>query len=342
MKTQIEIGNFSDVGKVRQTNEDYYGSYNGSFGKLVIVCDGMGGHKGGAMASRLAVDTIKESFESLQNSSDPKNELRSALQKADLKLKETSASNEELKEMGSTAVIFLLKNDQAFIAHIGDSRIYMIRNNKIHQLTKDHSLVQKMIDGNIITAEAAREHPKKNVITRALGADGSSESEVAEPFQVFKNDKFVLCTDGLTGCVDENEIMEVVSKNSVHASCCRLVGIANERGGKDNITVQVVNVIKGKSLPKQITVIPDFLKNKKIRVYSAVVLFITVLIIFLRTVNPFNIMNLSKPKAVKSIIVPVKEDKKHEGKVIKETNAPLPEAGVTDKKNGRSQEKKHK
>ncbi len=285
MKIKLEIGNLSDVGRKRTANEDYFGFYQGVFGSLIIVCDGMGGNKGGALASRLAVETIKAHFEKLPTAFDEKAELKLALTKADNLLKERACESDELKEMGSTAVVLLIKENLAFTAHIGDSRIYMIRNNQIHQLTKDHSLVQQMVDANIISEEAAKEHPKRNVITRSLGADGSSEPEIAEPFSIFKKDMFVLCTDGLTGYIDENKIFEVVSNNTVQASCAKLIDMANERGGKDNITVQIVSVVKGKSIP-----MPNPLKNKTVQLVLSGLLFTLVLAWAIVTFKPYSFL----------------------------------------------------
>lgn len=276
MKTKLEIGNLSDVGKKRAVNEDYFGSYKGKYGTLIIVCDGMGGNKGGAIASRLAVETIKEHFEKLPAVFDAKHELRSSLLAADFALKTKSNESPDLKEMGSTAVILLIKDDMAFTAHIGDSRIYLVRKKEIHKITKDHSLVQQMIDANIITEEAAEEHPNKNVITRSLGADGSSEPEIAEPFSVFKNDIFILCTDGLTTYLNNNELLQITLSSSPQDSCGKLIHIANERGGKDNITVQVVFIKNGKHFP-----VSGFFNKKAIRLLSV---FILALLIFISIV----------------------------------------------------------
>lgn len=250
MNTKIEVGNLSDIGKKRTANEDYFGRYSGIYGDLIIVCDGMGGNKGGFRASRLAVEAIKEEFEKIKGVNfDPKTVLREALEQADKKMKKESAENPDLKEMGSTAVVLLIKGDEAYTAHIGDSRIYMIRDGNIHQLTKDHSLVQQMVDGGIISAEKAKDHPNKNVIVRSLGADGSSEPEIAEPFRIFKGDYFILCTDGLTAYLEDYEIKQVITTNNLQEACKILIDTANERGGKDNITVQIVHVVKGKRLP---------------------------------------------------------------------------------------------
>jgi protein phosphatase len=255
-KSRIVLANKSDVGKVRQANEDYFGYFSGSWGELIVVSDGMGGNKGGYTASRVAIATIKNHFESLPEQFDEKEELRAALVAADVELKRQSQESEELREMGATAVILLLRNDEAFTAHIGDSRIYLIREQRIYQLTRDHSLVQQLVDAKIITPEAAKVHPKRNVISRSLGADGNSEPEVDEPFTLFKDDRFILCTDGLTTYVDGEELKDEVLQHSVFEACDRLVNLANERGGKDNITVQVVQVIKGKRQPIKLKLSP--------------------------------------------------------------------------------------
>jgi protein phosphatase len=252
MKTHIGIGNDSSVGIVRTENEDYYGAYCGSYGNLIIVCDGMGGHRGGATASRTAVEEIKTHFDNVGGEYDGKLELRNALMRADAVIKEKALQNVELRGMGSTAALLLVKNDQAFYAHVGDSRIYLIRRGQIHQLTKDHSLVQQLVDSKIITEEAARDHPKKNVLVRSLGSGNKNEPDVAEPVQIFKNDRFVLCTDGLTNHVTDEEIKEISQENQAHNACKRLIQLANERGGSDNITIQIVDVVKGKKIPAKI------------------------------------------------------------------------------------------
>lgn len=248
-KSKLQIGNLSDVGRKRTVNEDYYGSFSGKFGNLIIVCDGMGGHKGGATASRLAVETIKLHFEQLNEKFNPKEELKKALDKSNENILQKAAESEELKEMGSTAVVLLIKDNFAYYAHIGDSRIYLIRKNKIYQLTKDHSLVQQLIDSGIIDEEAAKNHPQKNVITRSLGAEGKNQPEIAEPISIFKNDIFILCTDGLTAYLSDEELQKIASENDVQNACKTMIDLANERGGKDNITVQIIKVVKGKNPP---------------------------------------------------------------------------------------------
>lgn len=242
MSFNFEIGNHSDVGRVREVNEDYFGTFRGSFGELLIVCDGMGGHRGGETASRLAVDTIKNHFENLSADCDIKHELLNALSAANNKIVETAKQDCSLEGMGSTAVIALFKDDLAYFANLGDSRIYLVRDEEIKQLTTDHSLVQQMIDSDVLTPEEAESHPKKNVITKSLGREGAIEPDIPEPIELLKNDKFILCTDGLTNYVKDEKILNVAANNPVQQAAGKLVDLANENGGSDNITVQIAEV----------------------------------------------------------------------------------------------------
>lgn len=277
MQIKLEIGNSSDVGKVRTINEDYYGAFSGEFGELIIVCDGMGGHEGGEIASRTAVNKVKEHFEKFNSVYNVKEEIEKAIREADQSIKEKAKENKELNEMGSTLVLLLIKDKKAITAHLGDSRIYLIRNDQIYQVTKDHSLVQEMIDSKMISEQTAKSHPKKNVITRSLGASGSSEPDIDEPIAIFKGDTFILCTDGLTEYLDDNELLKEVSENSPLDACGKLIKLANDRGGKDNITVQIVEVIKGKRLPKNTTL------TKKILLLVISIILLLIIAFFIKT-----------------------------------------------------------
>lgn len=242
MNFKFEIGNHSDVGRVREVNEDYFGSFRGIFGELLIVCDGIGGHQGGETASRLAVESIKNHFESLSADYDVQKELYNALTAANNRLVKTAQEDPSLTGMGSTTVIVLFKDELAYTANLGDSRIYLIRDDKIKQLTTDHSLVQQMIDSEMITPEEAKNHPKKNVITKSLGREGTIEPDIPEPIKVIKNDRFILCSDGLTNYAKNEEILAITSTNPVQQAAGKLIDLANEKGGSDNITVQIVEV----------------------------------------------------------------------------------------------------
>lgn len=294
-KTELKIGNLSDVGKKRTVNEDYYGSFTGKFGNLIIVCDGMGGHKGGSTASRLAVETIKIHFENLSKNFNPSEEIKNALSKANNNIIQKALESEELKEMGSTAVVLLIKDNFAYYAHIGDSRIYLIRENKIHQLTKDHSLVQQLVDSGIIDQKAAENHPQKNVITRSLGAEGKNQPDIAEAIAIFKNDIFILCTDGLTAYLSDEELQKIATENDIQKACKIMIDLANQRGGKDNITVQIVKVVKGKNPSINIK---KLVNNLFVPIVSAFGLILIVALTFL-----FDIPNLLfKPSEQKEIV----------------------------------------
>ncbi len=239
MELKLNIGNYSDAGKVRKINEDYFGSYSGSFGKLILVCDGMGGHKGGEIASRLAVETISNYFKKLSSSYNISEEINKSLVAANTSIILKAAEDPELTDMGSTVVLVLIKNGLAYYTSLGDSRIYKIRDGAIQQITKDNSLVQQMVDSNIITEDEAKDHPKKNVITKALGTNEELEPEIYEPIELQVSDKLILCSDGLTAHVDEEEIFELSENNPPQEAAQKLVELANERGGTDNITFQM-------------------------------------------------------------------------------------------------------
>ena len=251
MELQLKIGNYSDVGKVRKINEDYFGSYSGSFGNLLLVCDGMGGHKGGEIASRLAVETISNYFKKLNDSYNISEEINKSIEVANTSIILKAEEDTELTDMGSTVVLVLIKNGLAYYTSLGDSRIYKIRDGAILQITKDNSLVQQMVDSNIITEDEAKVHPKKNVITKALGTNEELEPEIYEPFKLQINDKLILCSDGLTAHVDEEEIFELSENNPPQQAAQKLVELANEKGGTDNITVQIVAVSVKENIVKQ-------------------------------------------------------------------------------------------
>ena len=251
MELQLNIGNYSDVGKAREINEDYFGSFSGNFGNLLLVCDGMGGHKGGEIASRLAVETISNYFEKLNDRYNISEVINKSLEAANTSIILKAKEETELTDMGSTVVLVLVKNELAFYTSLGDSRIYKIRDGMIRQITKDNSLVQQMVDSNIITEDEAKIHPKKNVITKALGTNDELEPEIYEPLKLQVNDKLILCSDGLTAHVDEEEIFQLSENNPPQEAARKLVELANERGGTDNITVQIVVVDVKENIPKQ-------------------------------------------------------------------------------------------
>ncbi len=239
-KTRFIYGDMSDIGKVRDENQDSYGIYSGAFGDLLLICDGMGGYKGGALASRMAVEIISEHFKSLGAQYDARYEIKQAAMQAQKEIKKYQAENPDTNKMGTTLVLLLFHEGSFWFAHIGDSRLYLKRDGKTSQLTNDHSMVQEMVDDGLITAEQAKDHPKRNTLSRALGKDKCTP-DISGPHQLNAGDVFMLCSDGLYKYFVLEEISEYMDKEPQDA-CEIFVALANQRGGRDNITVQVVKV----------------------------------------------------------------------------------------------------
>lgn len=229
-----------DKGIIRHSNQDAYIagelSPTVSFG---IVCDGMGGANAGNIASEIAVKTVSEylynSYRDNMTIDDIDKVVKNAISSANLQIFDRASKNESLKGMGTTIVVAVVKDNEAVIAHVGDSRIYLIID-QLNQLTKDHSIVQSLIESGKISPEDAKLHPRKNVITRALGVE--SEVIVDNDFiNLNKNETLLLCTDGLTNFVSEDEILKTFNENDISIVCDKLVELANLGGGGDNITV---------------------------------------------------------------------------------------------------------
>ncbi|MCX6159186.1 MAG: Stp1/IreP family PP2C-type Ser/Thr phosphatase [Ignavibacteriae bacterium] len=248
----IDIGNGTDVGKVRQKNEDYLESFESPFGYVFVVCDGMGGHTAGEVASRLAVATIKENIlNNPQGVTNTKQIIIDSVNLANHRIIEKWTDEPELKGMGTTAVVLIVKTNIAYYAHVGDSRMYMIRNSKIYQMTRDHSFVQTLVDGGLISYEEAEHHPRKNEIMQALGITSEIKVDVNNiGLNLYKNDTFIMCSDGLSGLITDEDIQRIVNTNDPQEASLKLLATANNNGGFDNITVQVVKVVKGISIPK--------------------------------------------------------------------------------------------
>lgn len=243
---KIVVGNATDVGKVRRYNEDYMAHFGTAYGYCVIVCDGMGGHTAGDVASRAAVDAIRHYLQDGRiTKTDTANALLNAIEFANFRLREMVAEKPELAGMGTTCVIALIKNADLYVAHAGDSRLYFIRNNGIEQISRDHSTVQDLIDAGLLTEEEALQSEKRNQITKAIGIfEKVGASVTAEPIQLLYDDKILLCSDGLTAHASEKEISEIINSNEdVQLTATNLVEKANEGGGTDNITVQLIQYI---------------------------------------------------------------------------------------------------
>ena len=235
----------TDVGMVRQMNQDaYYISEENDNYKLCILADGMGGYTGGEIASRLAcvsaADYIKKNFE--DGKPYTKEELMQiisdAMQQANAIVYEKSREEKELEQMGTTLEICLIYNNRVFIGHIGDSRIYRIRQGIMRKITVDHSYVQKLVKDGTITKEEAIHHPKKNMLTKALGRVETVEPDVYTKTFI-KDDIILMCSDGLTNMIREENIYEIIKQDKENA-IENLVKQANDNGGLDNITVVII------------------------------------------------------------------------------------------------------
>lgn len=248
---KIEVSSLTDIGKIRPNNEDAVGHFEpknakeqGSKGWLFIVADGMGGHRGGEIASKIAVDATQASYQADLNE-DRAAALRAAVDHANRLILNESLSDEALMGMGTTCTAMVVHEGCAYFVHVGDSRAYVLRDGELVQLTQDHSLVGEMVRSGILSDEDARNHPKRNVITRSLGIHGIINLDTPfSPFELKKDDVFLLCTDGLTSLVNDDEISGSLSENKPDDACRKLVDAANQKGGKDNITVVVVKIGK--------------------------------------------------------------------------------------------------
>jgi protein phosphatase len=210
-------------------------------GRLVVVADGMGGHSAGEVASRMAVDLISRMY--YESPGDPGSALMTSFIQANREIHQSSTEVQARKGMGTTCTALVLRNGTALTAHVGDSRLYLIRGGQIYLMTEDHSAVMGLVKRGLLTLEEARHHPDKNVILRALGSHRNVDvSTWDEPFPIREGDRFLLCSDGLYDLVEDSEIMGAVLEGDVSTACEGLITLAKERGGYDNITVAVVGV----------------------------------------------------------------------------------------------------
>ena len=234
----------SDIGKAREINQDYYYiSEENEEPRLYILADGMGGYKGGEIASKLATESAKKYIQSnfcniIKEKEEILKLIESAVEYANMVVYEKSKEDANLEGMGTTLEICLIYNNKAYIGHVGDSRIYRIRKNIIRKLTKDHSYVQKLVEDKKITRDEAKTHPKKNMLIKALGCTPYVEPDIrARNFE--KGDIFIICSDGLTNMVEEKRIYELINED-FNSAADKLINEANQAGGYDNITVIII------------------------------------------------------------------------------------------------------
>lgn len=234
----------SDIGRVRPTNQDNFDYGTTAAGVTwAVVCDGMGGTNGGDIASSVAVESIKDSmnsdFSEAISHDDVERLLKKAIDKANFEIFNKAQKEPELRGMGTTVVLLAIVEDKIHIAYVGDSRAYMVRSGEIEQLTVDHSMVQQLIDDGEITDEEAKDHPQKNIITRALGISRVVKIDYLA-MEKLPGDLLLACTDGLTNYLDQNDLLTCVRDNAGEALINEMIAIANERGGNDNITAVVL------------------------------------------------------------------------------------------------------
>lgn len=231
----------TDAGVVREMNQDYYFSSDtavGNLPNLFIVADGMGGHKAGDYASRYTIERVVASV-SRNTGEEPIAIMKEAINKANELLVAESREDESKSGMGTTLVIGTIIGNKLFVANIGDSRLYVVGQN-MRQITIDHSLVDEMVRLGEINADEARVHPDKNIITRAVGTSDHVEADFFE-VEITADDTILLCTDGLTNMVRDDEILDIIKKyDNAQAATMQLVKEANANGGRDNITVMII------------------------------------------------------------------------------------------------------
>ena len=238
----------TDVGVMRENNEDAISLPSENDGiKLFILADGMGGAKAGEKASQLAIETIRDyvrlNFIKIERTKEEIEEvIRKAMVEANKKVYELSQEYKEYSGMGTTVVVALIYRGRLYIGHIGDSRVYRLRQSVLRQLTKDHSYVQELLRQGTITIEEAKNHPQKNILLKALGCDRDIMPDVIIKGFV-KGDVILLCSDGLTNMVEDKRIYEIIMKNTsdLKVACKMLVDTANENGGKDNVSAIIIS-----------------------------------------------------------------------------------------------------
>jgi protein phosphatase len=275
VRLKIDFAQASDPGRDpnKQVNEDSCGYAETRFGHLAVLCDGMGGHYGGKEASRTAITTIFEMFEQMPLSVPPGQALKNAIEEAGRRVYLLGGPPDNRTRPGSTVVAMLLHDRGLDVAHVGDSRAYIIRSNQIYPLTRDHSMVQGMIDAGMLTEESAMGHPDSNKITRALGMRPDVDVEVRpESMEVFAGDVLLQSSDGLTDLALGRDILggarQALASGGVEHACHMLVKMANDRGGHDNITVQMLRVLEVGS--KATNTIPERPANPPTAPMSAV------------------------------------------------------------------------
>jgi PPM family protein phosphatase len=245
----IEAASLTDVGCHRENNEDncaYWEPQDDAafqrVGRLAVVADGMGGAEGGQYASKIAIEAVCEIYSSSPEP-DPQQRILASFHEANDRVQREAHAKPMLRGMGTTLTACAIVGKNLYFAHIGDSRLFLVRDGEARQLSRDHSLVARLIESGTIRPEEAETHPQKHVLTAAIGVAEDLQPDMpSAPVELRSSDVLILCTDGLWGQITSAEIAEMVSKSTPKDACQSLVQLAKERGGPDNITVQVLRV----------------------------------------------------------------------------------------------------
>jgi serine/threonine protein phosphatase PrpC len=249
VRTDVEVAGLSDVGCQRENNEDSYLYWEPADdkefhrkGRLAVIADGMGGHEGGQEASRLAVETVREVYDRGFRD-DPQAALAESFAAAHTRILNYAEQHPAFQGMGTTCTAFALRDHHLYFAHVGDSRLYLIRETNIQRLTRDHSYVGRLVESGLVRPEDAERHPQRHILTAALGAGMELAVDVAGQSRALQEgDDLLLCTDGLWGVIGDEELEAAVSSHGPAECCAALVKLARQRGGPDNITLQVFHV----------------------------------------------------------------------------------------------------
>jgi serine/threonine protein phosphatase PrpC len=248
-KRGMEVASLTDIGRVRENNEDSYLYWEPESeeefhrkGRLAIIADGMGGYEGGQEASRIAVETVREVYGSAFRG-DPQAALVEAFSVAHERIRAYAEEHPKFHGMGTTCTALVAVNRELYFAHVGDSRLYLIRGSEISRLTRDHSYVNRLVESGVVRSEDAETHPQRHILTAALGSGMEVATDVSPRAVLLEDgDTLILCTDGLWGLVNEAEVATAVRDKAPAESCAAMVKLALQRGGPDNITVQVLRV----------------------------------------------------------------------------------------------------
>jgi serine/threonine protein phosphatase PrpC len=239
----FDLGAATHTGYERQENQDLQGIFDTPVGKLLVLADGMGGHLGGALAAKLTVQGLQQALGRADTGRPLQETIKEAFEQANAAVCQRAGDkDEDTRGMGSTALMLLLSGHNAWIAHVGDSRAYLLRSGRLTRLTKDHTRVQRMVDVGILTEEEARVHPDGNLLDRAMGQMVEVEADIA-CHELLPQDMMLLCSDGLWAYSTETEIEQVLNRpGSAQQLCDQLVGLALDKGGEDNVTVQLLRL----------------------------------------------------------------------------------------------------